>query len=1686
MNLKHQMGLPMSRWIALTFLIFFALPSWAQWTITGPLRVSPGQSFEIKVSDHEFQWWRREVGITPRFPEGEFRIRVHKERQPYENSLTSAFFRFRMEWEYGYWYGSENWWSPVGEGIRVPPHFGQLTQGSYPNLIFPGQIGSPASSLSKILTWEEKNATREERLDRNHVKVTTDQIRSLRPNEYFQLQWEGSQAARRPKAEATDRQEVGWLTLNGLEPGFYIVEVEKDGKRGFLPCLVSDLLFRIERAGDRMNIQVLNSRNGSPVQGARVWMAEGDSGTPVELVVDAQGVFTAVTKPGGKPVRFWGIRGQEAVFAERQNLDWAEREQPGMDLTIYAYSDRPIYRPGQEVHFKAIVRDHGKKGFDWRSFTFSKASDAMGKHSKEDESAPFEPGRRGLEYTVYGPQWESSSSAPKGIAMLLDKETLSFEGTFKVPLTTKPGSYSINLGGEFFNQSIPFEVLQYEKPRFKVGFQGPPPGEGDSKSERFLVKAENLHGGPVPEGRLAWDLFRLGAYRYQYWGNGPERDIEVVQSGEGTTDRQGNYLLEISNEWIDPSRSYRLLVKVTDAGGQRQMASRTIGKDSTSNSLLKLTLSRNILRPQEKLTVGAEVLDLEGETTNIPVQVRIANAKAKDDELWNQIETWEASGTVQEAKGPSANFRIPKGTYLVIAKAVLPNGESIEITEPLIVAEDGDTLPSAGRGQMRAALDRAKYAPGETARAIVLMPGSGMPLYWGLWGKDTRSSGFKTVAGTVALLEFKVPESFSPNGWLVLESVCEAGHLKHKLPIETGVERQRLKFSIYFNRESLEPQQSVRLSLQAKDTEGVKPRVNASVAVVDEAIYALAPEALPDPVAALNPSHPERGVRVLVGEGQSKDILQSPQTNNVWRIERKPLAPGESFTDPQPEDVRKAIAKEIATKPGAGATVEVVASSSGTDKTDTKTSSSISLDKMSSIPQGNPLKDLREHFLDTALWAPNVEVTGKAVLDLKMPDDLTRWRATAVGVTSDGKAGVARTWVNVSKPLQVNLVVPSNLTEGEESRAVVIIQNRTRKAMNGDLQIEAEGGQLLDAASTRFSLKAGEEQRLTWRLCPLKDHAQITVRVGATSGDRKDGEVRIVAVQKPGIEHRLQDHVVLAGSETRRTITVPSWGEESAALHFYGLSRGLEQLTAPGLHYLVKYPYGCVEQTLSSFVPNILVAELVKKGLMPPLQGKEFEGLDNNIQKGVERVYGYQMENGGWGWYGPKDFGASANPHTTGYAVMALSAMKRMGYEVDAERLTRGVAAAKVVLDERLRIAKGLGTKGGSEGVNDAIKARGDAGFLLVCLAQAGEASPRELSEAAELVLAGAWPGNTVLAQVCLAAVLQKHPLASRLLDALEASVKKDRELAYWDASEVYRYSYLSGDVYTTVLALRALSCGRPESLLILGGEAFLVTRFNGNGWDSTWVTSQVVSLLPDLAKVRKMKWQGAPIVVRVEGGPTYNLDDSKPASLPVKAGQSISFRSEGRGVVVYILTAGSQRPMVSPTSGPLLLRARRNIWKLEKPTQNIAQGWVRTPFDSSMALHEEAYMEVEVTSNKYVQYGLIEIPVPAGFEAITDMSDFVLEGKDQGRDDFYYIPEKHPDRVGFLVYWMDSERPIKVRVRLRAKLEGRYVLRPVKFSLMSDESQWCTTEGKVIQIQPPVINKIHSQNSNISTDGGL
>ncbi|HJV48329.1 MAG TPA: MG2 domain-containing protein [Geothrix sp.] len=1391
--------------------------------------------------------------------------------------------------------------------------------------------------------------------------------------------------------ESGDEGFLSRVELPAQAAGLYLVEVLRGSDAAYVPWMVTDLALLSEQDGARLRVQAVDARDGSPKAGAAGQIVEG---TKVQaLSFDGSGRAEAALTPGVRRVVMARSGASLAILASEGQSAASVRQR------LYAFTERPLYRPGQEVFAKAILR------------------------RVEDGENRVVSGSASLPFTVLDPE---DTKVTEGQAKLLSAETGTYAAQFNLPGAGRLGLYRIVFQGPQGPGQAEFKVEQFVKPAFEVKVTTEKTKVGLGDALNFHANARYFYGAAVRGAKADWFLYKVVPPKSRWiWDDedsGPAP--ELMESGQVDLDDEGQ--ADLPSFKAESDGLWRMVVKVADAAGQRNSGQAQV-RAAAGDLVLMIAADRQVALPGKPFQVTARALDLDGkEVPGVAITLRAARIVAEKDNAywWSRPSALKPGATVASAPGPQAMLSISEGgAFLLVAEARDSKGRPVMAQRQMTVAAEGTPLPAVP--DLRASADKPEYQPGDTARILVQLPRPKLTLHWALEHETLGQRQNRMVMGTTALVDIPVTAAMQPNVWAVFEIVAEGRRQMVEVPLRVPKKDRRLTVAVSTDKERYQPGQPMKVSVAVTDSNGKPSAADLSVGVVDEAIYALSQELHPDPVRFFHPTRRHGVLRSGSTDWSFHDLLRRQRP--VWSLKQTKRGDFKADDD---------------------------------DK-------------------------VRQNFKDTAHWTPFVAAgrDGKASVDLVLPDNLTAWRATAMAVTADTKVGLGRSSRPSSKPLQVALTLPRTLSVGEEARAIALVRNLSGQPITGKIRLEVQNGRFAGTPEGSFSLQDQGEYRFALPLFSGKT-GPLTVTARVEGGGLKDAERQKVTVLDQLVPASMSGSVVLDGGPQTFTLPAPPAAKGEAVLVLTPVG-SLEHLAAPSLPYLIGYPYGCVEQTLSSFVPNLLVADLVKQGAMPDLDWKKLTDLDRNIRDGVFKVYGYQQPNGGWGWYAPNDFGLDANPHTTGFAIQSFATMKRLGYTVDEGVYGRGRQAAMNLFQQVARQADQ--TQSGAKPKGHSADPQADAAFLLVSLAQCGEPIAGLLDSAADKVLSGKWSGAHVHAMTALAAALARHPKAAALASTLEQRAVVKGGLARWEGRREDWWSYASGDVVPTVMALKALCLARPQSPLIRQGETFLASEYRGYGWYSTWSTGQIVDLLPYLMKTRKLEWGPLSIQAAVQGGPSFdfkerpetrrwNAREPRAGSYAMPEPKPLAVTASGKGLLVwtyaYQVPGSAAGVPKGDASSALRMSVTRNLWRLRTPqeTGNASQGWIRQPWTGTLKAGEEAWMQVQFRTDRDADYVMLEVPIPGGLNPTVKLEGFVLEGKaftEEGSTEAWMKPriEVHGDKVTFLFNRLWSWGTHTVRIHLRAGMAGSYRLRPVKLSLMSNEGQWVTSDGVDLKV---------------------
>ncbi len=283
---------------------------------------------------------------------------------------------------------------------------------------------------------------------------------------------------------------------------------------------------------------------------------------------------------------------------------------------------------------------------------------------------------------------------------------------------------------------------------------------------------------------------------------------------------------------------------------------------------------------------------------------------------------------------------------------------------------------------------------------------------------------------------------------------------------------------------------------------------------------------------------------------------------------------------------------------------------------------------------------------------------------------------------------------------------------------------------------------------------------------------------------------------------------------------------------------------------LVNYPYGCTEQTVSSFVPNLLVMRALDQLKLAPTERMSL--LDRVSRAGLDRLVRLQHENGAWGWWRTDD----DHPFMTAYALYGLLEARAAEMPVAHDALQGGATALARQLVETPAMVPEL---------------KAYAAYVLT-RAAAADMQPRQEGFELGALVSDLWGRRSDMtpygqAWLLLALHTTQDQRAGELAGILATRAQTKGDLAWWPAEN----DPLLGDwgdatADATAAVVQALSAVRPTDPLIDPAVRWLLAnRQSGMTWASTKQTAMVLYGL--LGAMKGRQEQPAPVTVTVSSG---------------------------------------------------------------------------------------------------------------------------------------------------------------------------------------------------------------------------
>ncbi len=700
---------------------------------------------------------------------------------------------------------------------------------------------------------------------------------------------------------------------------------------------------------------------------------------------------------------------------------------------------------------------------------------------------------------------------------------------------------------------------------------------------------------------------------------------------------------------------------------------------------------------------------------------------------------------------------------------------------------------------------------------------------------------------------------------------------------------------------------------------------------------------------------------------------------------------------------------------------------------------------------------VRKDFPDTALWLAEIrtDANGRAHADLNFPDSLTTWRATVRGVTADTKVGSAVDRVIVRKNLMVRLAVPRFFRQGDEVVVSTIIHNYLATSKTVHVSLALKGLDILDGQTREIEVPSRGEAKLDWRV-RAQSVSEADLLAKALTNEESDALELTLPVIPFGVKlNDAKSGSILATDATSDvTITLPGNPDQSAPSLDVTLSSSVAGSLFNALDYLTSYPYGCTEQTMSSFLPDIVVAKAMKDlHLQSTVDTPE---LEKKIAAGIERLKGFQHEDGGWGWWKDDD----SRVFMTAYVVSGFGQAHAAGYDVDPDVLANAEKYLLTSLDRSPNMEPNL------------------RAYVIYALAL-NNVFKGELTKAT-------WEKRDAmntqgLAMLGLALQINGETRrAKEIADKVASQVTESELEAFWPSS----YDYLMGfefddNAESTAYAVQLLSRVKPESALLPKAAFWLVNhRDAGYFWVSTKETAMVIFGLTDYVKASHELDANFKAELSINGKPAlaHQFTSADSFSVTQPSIHLDAAKLHPGANTIHIHKSGTGRLYWS-ASGHYYSNEKRVIQQ-NKLSLNITRDYYRLSPEQvkdrivyrldplSGELHVGDVVAVRVTvAGSDLHYLLIEDPIPAGAESISRDDLYEFASKPSWWERWYVSRELHDDRAAFFQTDFYGRHHEYVYL-LKIVNPGKFNVSPAMVQPMYEPSVQATTDAATIEVK--------------------
>ena len=949
--------------------------------------------------------------------------------------------------------------------------------------------------------------------------------------------------------------------------GVYLVEVVSGNAIGYTLVVKSGLNFLTKQADSQTMVWVARRDTGEPVKGAAINLYNAETGTVLQgdkTSTDGTSRFNYKS-----PAHSLVIVQKDGEFGISDPDFFAKSFYGEGGIRVYMYTERPVYRPGDTVYFRGIVRNFLRDSY--------RAAGGAGTVSVQDSSG---------------------SVIIQDVPVSFNGGIGTFDGQVILPKDEdiNLGKYNLILSHNNSRYSCEFGVEAYRKPTFLVKVSTPQDMYCGGETLKVNVSARYYYGNPVAGGEINCQVFRRKKYDFspvgsvpffsdisEYLGMNRDSRNELVAEKKGKLANNGTYSFSMDTDDLNDDYMYSVIANVTM--GDSSISGSGGFSVNRSEFFIRISKDNTVIAPGEKATFIIELVP-HAKGLDQSALASLAGSRKIKATLYTRTFTGisgegdrdsvDSAKAFTDAGGKARlEFQVKqKGHYILKVSSEDREGRETATETAFWASAEADSLDVPYKN-LALKVSKDVYRIGETAEILIMTPAGGGTLFITSEGDRIYDYKIAKLTGNTYKFRTTVRPEMTPNFTVSVNQFYNNTVYQSQVKIVAPPVDRFIDVSLKPGKEEYRPGEEASITVQTLDDRKKGVPAEVSVAVVDEAVYQIMENSTP----------------------AITTFFYQPRQNNVTTT---------FFNTYRFFGYSEFKRFQLALQ-----------------------------------GKGNPalavLKDedslVRDKFKDTCFWNAKVmtDRNGKAVVRFPLAENITTWRITAVAVTADSKVGQGRTTFIARKKMMILPGFPSYMIKGDSHMVSANVSNITSGEIRVDVAASVEGGTIRGTTSSAIVIGPGKTEKAYFQIIPSTDESieKCVIRFKAKGSGYEDQIESKIPVRHFGMKDMVPAYFYMKDDgESTTTLVMPQkFISPQLVLRF---SCGDGEALRQSLDYLVDYPYGCIEQTMSRFMPVLAASEA---GYSPRDRKWDLQAM---MKKGLLLIAQNQRNDGGFSWFGDR------------------------------------------------------------------------------------------------------------------------------------------------------------------------------------------------------------------------------------------------------------------------------------------------------------------------------------------------------------------------------------------------------------------------------------------------------------------